>query len=327
MPIRNKKVGRKGLAFVIVLAFILILVIAAATFIALSGTEIRMARRQHDSSTAFYIAEGGFERARYDLQEDDDWMDGDINGVNIPIGGDIANFYLLDYDQIDPAIRASLGGEFTVWLMNVEGKDDEIWIRSRGVFQNETRAVRALMKSTRRFGSPDGVTSAIESEGEVEVKGSAEVNGNIEEWADLSFEDIFGVDKAEMEQIAQTYYPATYYTAPFNNDSAQGVTWIRPNETDPQITLDGWSGSGILIVEDDLKITGGTFDGVIWVVGTLRMDGNPVINGGIFVECGARLETTLTGNPTVNFDSEAVEDAFYRLTSLPSMIESWQEVD
>lgn len=326
MPIRNKKVGRKGLAFVIVLAFILILTIAAVTFIALSGSEIKMTRCQYNSATAFYIAEGGFERARYDLEEDDDWMDGDINGVNIPIGGDTANFYLLDYDQIDPAIRTSLGGEFTVWLMNVEGEDDEIWIKSRGVFQNGTRAVRALMKSTRRFGSPDGVTSAIESEGEVEVKGSAEVNGNVEEYADLSFEDIFGVDKAEMERIAQTHYPATYYTASFNNDSAQGVTWIKPNETDPQITLDGWSGSGILIVEDDLKITGGTFDGVIWVVGTLRMDGNPVINGGIFVECGATLETTLVGNPTVNYDSEAVEDAFYMLSSLPSMIESWQEV-
>jgi len=320
-------VDRKGLAFVIVLAFILILVIAATTFIALSGTEIRMTRRQHDSSTAFYIAEGGFERARYDLQEDDDWIDGDINGVNIPIGGDIANFYLLDYDQIDPAIRTLLGGEFTVWLKNVTGEDDEIWVKSQGVYNDSIRTVRAKVKSSRRFASPSGVTSAIESEGEVEVKGSAEVNGNIEEWADLSFEDVFGVDKAEMEQIAQTYYPDTYYTTPFNNDSAQGVTWIKPNATDPQITLDGWNGIGILIVEDDLKITGGTFYGVIWVIGSLRIDGNPVINGGIFVESGATIATGVIGNPTVNFDSEAVEDAFYRLTSLPSMIESWQEVD
>ncbi len=326
MPIRNKKVGRKGLAFVIVLACILILAIAATTFIVLSGTETRMVRRQYNSTTAFYIAEGGFERARYDLEEDDDWMDGDINGVSGPIGGDTANFYLLDYGQIDPAIKTSLGGEFTVWLMNVTGEDDEIWIKSQGVYNNSVRTIQARVKSPRRFASPDGVTSAIESEGEVEIHGSVEINGNIEEYADLSFEDIFGVDKAEMEQITQTYYSATYYTTPFNNDSAQGVTWIKPNETDPQITQDGWSGSGILIVEDDLKITGGTFDGVIWVVGTLRMDGNPVINGGIFVECGARLETTLIGNPTVNFDSEAIEDAFYMLTSLPSMIEFWQEV-
>lgn len=327
MPIKNKKVGRRGLAFVIVLAFILILAIAATTFIALSGSEIRMARRQHDSTTAFYIAEGGVERARYDLEEDDDWMDGDINGMSVPIGGDTANFYLLDYDQIDPAIRTSLGGEFTVWLMNVTGEDDEIWVKSKGTYNNVIRTVQAKVKSSRRFGSPSGVTSAIEAEGDVEVKGSAEVNGDIEENTDVSFEDIFGVEKCEMERIAQTYYPATYYTTPFNNDSAQGVTWIKPNATDPQITQDGWSGSGILIVEDDLKITGGTFDGVIWVVGTLRMDGNPVINGGIFVECGATVETTLTGNPTVNFDSEAIEDAFYMLTSLPSMIEFWQEVD
>jgi len=327
VPIRNKKVGRRGLAFVIVLAFVLTLAITATAFMALSGSEVRIARRQCNSTRAFYITEGGLERARYDLEEDGDWMDGDINGMSVPGGGDIANFYLLDYDQLDPAIRTLLGGEFTVWLKNVTGEDDEIWVKSQGVYNNSIRTVRAKVKSSRRFASPSGVTSAIESEGEVEVKGSAEVNGDIKEYVDLSFEDIFGVDKAEMVQIAQTYYPDTYYTTPFNNDSAQGVTWIKPNATDPQITEDGWTGSGILIVEDDLKITGGTFNGVIWVVGSLRMDGNPVINGGIFVECGATLETTLIGNPTVNFDSEAIEDAFYMLTSLPSMIESWQEVD
>ena len=131
-----------------------------------------------------------------------------------------------------------------------------------------------------------------------------------------------------MKQLAQTAYPDTYYTTSFSNDPAEGITWIEPNATDPQITQAGWTGSGLLIVEDNLKITGGTFDGVIWVVGTLDISGNPVINGSIFVECEATIETTVTGNPTITFDSEAIEGiegVSYTLTSLSSVIELWQE--
>jgi len=315
----------KGVALLIAISFVVILGIGAVVIAKLHSTGIRLARRQKNSTRAFYIAEGGFERTRYDIDQDDDWMDGDINGISIPLGGDTANFYLFDYGQIDPAIRTSLGGEFTVWLKNVAGEPAEIWIKSRGDYQNETRAVKVRLKSSRRFASPTGITSAIIAGGSVELRGSVEVDGEIEQNADISFENVFGVNMAEMEQLTQTYYPATYYTTSFSNNSAEGITWIKPNATDPKITDNTWNGSGLLIVEDNLKITGGTFNGVIWVVGVLDISGNPVINGSIFVECEATIETTLTGNPTITYDQEAISNTFSVLTSLPSVIELWQE--
>ena len=320
----KKEKAIKGIALLIAIAFVVILGIGAVVIARLHSTGIRLARRQKNSTRAFYIAEGGFERARYDLEQDADWMDGDINGVSISAGGDTVDFYLLNYDQIDTAIRHSLGGEFTVWLKNVADEPAGIWIKSEGLYpkgdQNEAkRVVKAVMKSSK---------PAIVAGGTVEIKGSAEVDGDIVENADISFEDIFGVNMSEMEQLAQTDYPATYYTTSFNNDFAGGITWIKPNATDPQITQDGWTGSGLLIVEDNLKITGGTFDGVIWVAGTLDISGNPLMTGSIFVECGATIETTITGNPTIVFDSEAIEGiegVSYTLTSLPSVIKLWQE--
>ncbi len=321
----KKEKAIKGVALLITIAFVVILGIGAVVIARLHSTGIRLARRQKNSTRAFYIAEGGFERARYDLDQDEDWMDGDIKGMSSPLGGDTANFYLLDYDQIDPVIRTSLGGEFTVWLKNVAGEPAEIWIKSRGDYQNETRGVKARLKSSRRFASPSGITSAIIAGGSVDIKGSVEVNGDIEENTDISFENVFGVNMAEMEQLAQSNYPDTYYTTSFGNDFAGGITWIKPNATDPKITDNTWNGSGLLIVEDNLKITGGTFNGVIWVVGTLDISGNPVINGSIFVECEATIETTLTGNPTITYDQEAIGNTFGILTSLPSVIELWQE--
>ncbi len=140
----GQKVKQKGLAFVLVLAFVLILATAATAFIALSGTEIRMVRRQCDSTRAFYIAEGGFERTRYNLGEDGDWMDGEINGFSYNKEDvDSDAFYLLNYDY---ATKTSLGGKFTVRLKNVVGKTDEIKVKSTGTFNTATRAVEVIVE-------------------------------------------------------------------------------------------------------------------------------------------------------------------------------------
>ncbi len=315
----------KGLAFLLVLIFVFVLAVGATAFIALSNNELRMVKRQSESTRAFYIAEGGFERARSDLEKDDDWTDGEIAGTTYDKSNvDADGYYLLNYDS---ATRTSLGGEFTIRLKDITGEVFEIWVKSQGVFNNLSRTIVGMVQSSRRLGNPAGVTSAIEAEGEIDVKGSAEVNGDILEETNLSFEDIFGATVEEMRQIAQTHYSDTYYTTAFSNNTATQVTWIESNDDDPEITTTGWNGSGILIVEDDLRITGGTFNGVIWVIGSLTISGNPTINGGIFVQCSVDTDTSVKGNATVNYDSTAVGNAFYVLTLLPSGIEDWQEAE
>jgi hypothetical protein len=118
------------------------------------------------------------------------------------------------------------------------------------------------------------------------------------------------------------------YTDPENNVSPVGeITWSNLETIDEMTISDNnWQGSGILVVNGDLRITGGTFRGIIWVIGTLWVSGNPVIDGAIYVESGAEFETTLTGNPTVSYDSDAISDAFgYLPSNLPPHLISWKE--
>jgi len=317
----KKEKAIKGIVLLITITFVVILGIGAVVIARLHSTGIRLARRQKNSTRAFYIAEGGFERARYDLGQDDDWTGGDINGYDKgAVGSD--GFYLLEYDD---ATKTSLGEdtEFTVWLKDTDEPAEMIWIKSEGVYpKGDQHEAKRVVKARMRLRKP-----AIVAAGTVDVRGSAVVDGDIVENVDISFNDIFGVDMAEMKGFAQTNYPDTYYDTSFNSDLAEGITWIEPLATDPQITPDGWTGSGLLIVEDNLRITGGTFNGVIWVVGTLHISGNPVINGSIFVDGGATIETTVTGNPTITFVSEPINitGVSYTLASLSSVIELWQE--
>jgi len=143
----------------------------------------------------------------------------------------------------------------------------------------------------------------------------------------LSFEDVFGVTKAEMEAIAQSQFPSTYYTSAFSDDVATGLTWVNSPSEESQIASNTWSGDGVLIVEGDLQITGGDFSGIIWVDGALRVSGNPVIDGGMFVESGITVDTTITGSATISYDGDAVSGAFSYLTSLSTAVDSWREID
>lgn len=197
---QSQKVKQKGLAFVLVLAFVLILTLAATAFIALSGTEIRMVRRQNDSTRAFYIAEGGLERAIYDLRQDfitdttdPNWADGDINGIDVTQGGTVTvpqnrddtktiddpaqPFYSLPYSS------TSLdGGSYSVWLLDISGKTDEIWVKSTGTYGDSTRTVVVFVKidnispwNTAIFGGAG--TGGVLINGNVDIRGSVHILG------------------------------------------------------------------------------------------------------------------------------------------------------
>jgi len=186
---------------------------------------------------------------------------------------------------------------------------------------NAIRKISAVVEKPLNPASPGNITSAITANGDVEVKGSATVNGTVKQEAVFTFDQVFGISKDAMKSGA-----THHYTNPANNITpVDHVTWAD-TAAGMSITSSGWSGSGILVVNGNLTITGGTFSGIIWVIGTLRVSGNPVINGAIFVESGAEVDTTLTGNPTVSYDSNAVNSAFSSIpsTSTPSIV-SWKE--
>ena len=200
-------------------------------------------------------------------------------------------------------------GEYDVTITPVSGFSNRWTIESVGSVNIVTRRIRAVVVVR-----PD-VTTTIMVSGDLEVKGSAEVNGDVAENTTPRFEDVFGVTKNEMKDNA-TYE----YTSPPNNKMpVEKITWINNGFN---ITKTGWVGSGIMIMNGNLDISGGTFNGVIWVIGKLKMaSGNPVINGSIFVEGNAMVGTTITGNAEISLDQSTIDDAFSNL----STVLSWQE--
>ena len=170
------------------------------------------------------------------------------------------------------------------------------------------------------------ITSAISSSGTITVSGSADVNGEIAENSCPEFEDVFGTTKDALKSNANNYY-----VDPANNvEPIENVTWVEcVTQTGFHITDNNYEGNGILIVNGDFTMTGGTFNGIIWVVGNLFVSGNPTINGAIFVESDIEIagdsEVTLTGNCEVNFTEGAVGDAILTLpTALAFDILKWR---
>jgi len=170
------------------------------------------------------------------------------------------------------------------------------------------------------------ITSAISSSGTITVSGSADVNGEIVENGCPEFEDVFGTTKDALKNNANNYY-----VDPANNVTPiENVTWAECIvQTGFHITDNNYVGNGILVVNGDFTMTGGTFNGIIWVVGNLVISGNPTINGAIFVESDIEIagdaEVTLTGNCEVNFTEGAVGDAILTLpTALSFNILKWR---
>ena len=110
------------------------------------------------------------------------------------------------------------------------------------------------------------------------------------------------------------------------NDVTDLITWVNAPGAKSKITTNHWEGSGILVVIGDLDITGGEFDGVIWVEGELKVAGQGDVDGAILVAGGPSDSTKVTGNSEVEYDADAVSDAFEALGNIPPLVESWQEV-
>lgn len=288
----------KGFVLVAGYMVVAVLVILATTFAARSIGEQRAADKERDSTQALWLVEAGLDRAIAELP-------------NSPLSGTLGSGA---YSTQTTSLTA------TRYLIASTGGVPAI---DAGNPNNSIRRISAIVEMSLGPGNPGGVTSAITSSGDVIIKGSAQVNGNIEENTIILFEDIFGISEEAMRDGA-----THHYTDPENNITpVDQATWVDiDTAAEMMITESGWSGNGILVVNGDLTITGGYFSGIIWVMGALRVSGNPVIDGAIFAESSAEVDTTLTGNPTISFDSSAVSSAFGFIpsSSTPHII-SWKE--
>ncbi len=290
--------NNKGIILVASYMVITVLVVLTVGFATRSIGEQRVASKERDSLQAFWIAEAGLDKAISDLS---------IASLSGTLG---SGAYSTQTSSVSSNryLVVSTGG--------VSGTDTTDP-------NNIVRTIRAIVEQPVLNIDPSGTTSAITANGEVDVRGGAEVNGDVDENFTFDFEETFGVSKDYMKDNA-----TNLYVDPENNVTpVNSVTWSDLDTTDEMTISDSnWTGNGILVVNGDLRITGGYFSGVIWVVGSLWVSGNPIIDGAIYVECGAEVDTTVTGNPVVSYDSDAVADAFGGIPSdLPPFLISWKE--
>jgi len=319
---KAKKLTRKsshsesGVILPIVLILMLALTITGLAFLNAGVMENSLVRRQIHKNQAFYLAEAGVEHARVQLGKD--WNDlTPIDTTSLEAGTYNVTIYTTDSSGADlPATKRR--------------------VQSIGAVGEISKMVEVILRKAPTGGDID---SAITAGGSITVTGSADIDPLPESEDtfydfelgedpndDLSlFEEIFGVSKDEMKAIAQNS-PNIYYNSAINNDIVENITWVDGTPDQSQITTSTWAGSGIFIVNGDLKITGGTFDGILWVIGSLYLGaGNPVIRGSVFVECSTEVDTTVTGNVTLQLNPGAIDDALGNL-GIGVIVESWQEI-
>jgi len=290
--------NKKGFILISAYMVVSVLVILATAFSARSIGEKRVADKERDVIQALWLAEAGLDRAIVELP-------------NTPLSGTLGAG--LAYSTQTTALTTSR------YLITSTGGVPSTTTSPN----NAIRKVSAIIEVPMSLASPGDITSAITANGDVVIKGSAEVNGDVDENYVFDFEDIFGISKEAMRSGA-----SHHYIDPANNITpVDHVTWMDMDTANEiNITTTSWSGSGILVVDGDLNITGGHFSGIIWVIGTLRVSGDPIIDGAIFVESGAEFEATLTGNPTVSYNSGAISNAFSFIpSSLAPYLINWKE--
>lgn len=301
---RRRANRSEGFTVVIVLIIASVIIMTIAAVMPQAYRSNLMAKKHADSMRAFYAAESAANLAFMDYNDDEIFntvAEGTWNAVTV--GTETFAYYQVSaIDTTDPSNP----------LVTVTGS-------SPGTAANDAKRYITLSLTPSITPNPGSVTNAIEAGGDVDVGGSAEVNGEIEEDSDFTFEDIFGVSKEYMKANL-----ATVITDPGNNYTpVSGITWFDlEDKSDVKMTSMQWEGSGIMVVEGDLKLTGGTFNGIIYVTGDLDVAGNVNIAGAIFVEGDANIG--LTGNPTITYDSGVVGSVLSGLSQEASSY--WKEI-
>lgn len=305
MRLKNKK----GIILISCYFIVAILIIFGAMAITKTVSEGLISQRYNDTMKAFYIAEGGIETARKLI------MDSPPSGT-LTIG------------------PTDLGeGNYAVTITNYQG-NPSIWeVESIGTIpQTNINKTLKTIVGLQQSGSWETILKAIYSTGKIKITGNAEINppDSYEAEAEISFgptekgPGTFGMTKDEMKARAHNYYE----NPPTNQLPVNKITWVEAPGGQFKVTDDKWVGTDILIVNGDFFMTGGTFSGVLWVIGNVKISGNAVFRGSIFVESGdafINVDVTITGTPIFTYDGIVIRGAWVESGLITAPIFSWSE--
>jgi len=232
--------NKRGVVLIVSYMVIAVLIILGISLIARSVSESNIAQRHFNSSKAFWLAEAGIAAAIEDFP-------------NSPLNGFLDDANHTYTTQTQPIV-ASPDRYSIVSIGSV----------TRPSADTITRTVQVIVQEPQ----PGSIQDAIAATGDIIVGGAAKINGPVNPNAVFTFEEKFGLTEAQMR--AQTDH---YYQDPNNNVlPVDGITWIDITPGNELVISDvNWDGFDILIVNGDLKMTGGDFSGIIWLTNVLIM--------------------------------------------------------
>jgi len=346
---RNAIGNNKGFSIVIAMTMVMVTAALIIPMMRQITTERRISERLSDLSTSFYSAESALNIGLRDLERytsSQKWIDG---GWNI----DDPDYYTLGTEANPVRLHTADNAFYIIGIRNPMTTGP--YVEATGYSGDSERSI--LMGYAEDTSFVDLVIdNVIKTKGTISVGGNATVSGTVEQNADFDFEDIFGKTLEEMKQDAFTEVvtdPANNhepvprsaetftdsndngvydYGEPFADSNSSGdwddektVTWFdMESGGEARITRTGWRGKNILIVEGNFRMTGGRFDGIIYVKGQLDMAaGNPVINGAIFIDGDSSDEARIRGTAEINYDETAIGEGAGR--RFEKQGNSWRE--
>lgn len=287
------------------LAAILLVGLLSAVFVQ-ATTESRLARRQASSINAFWLAEAGIARAKSGL------------GTPSNVSGTIAN-------PSDPS-----GNTYAYNVVsNQIGSTGYYTVVSTGTVTSPGSVVSRTVSSTIKVVPPDPsrfqycveTTGAQLSYRAKNVANAPDPGRPVNTDSSQNFTNLFGIDMAAMEANATPI-------APSGTIIASGISWVNAAGDPPEVAVQHLSGSGILVINGNLRLTGtgsgqDPFNGILYVIGSLYMSGNNTINGTVFVESTAEIADELTGSSLVSYNSSNIASSLGSL-GVRSIV-SWKE--
>jgi hypothetical protein len=319
--------NRQGSALILGLLVILVLAVLSSSFLYKQINHSFVTNRYADSTRALWVAESGLRVVNNAALCDSCTS----SQVNVGQGYYVRN--ITKIGEVSEIINATASNTTSYYAVNSTGTVSGISRTIDGVV-NAKVSTLSIPAGNFPFG--------VESSADIKFQGSSRVFGEntttpvpakerdteyYKENSNFSFPDLFGYAKNDIKAMSAFYnntWPSGNVTD--TNDPPRPI-WVKA----PSSNFNGnVHGSGILVVEGDLKVTGQIhFDGIIYVIGKLFMAGTAYIKGAILAESGITDDTTLTGTADVEHNTTAVTAALEilrRNTAFSPKVVSWKEV-
>ncbi len=317
--------NKKGSPLILSLFVVLVLAGLSAVFLYKQVNQSFLVNRYADSTRAFWLAEAGIQ---------------DIISTNLAVGN-----WNDSLGQGNYACVINTGTDETVVINSTTTRITSYYPAiSTGTFGGVSRQINAVVSQiVDSTNMPAGnFKYGIESSVAISLKGSSTVAGETSpdplpaKYRDpdyykanstISFPSLFGYSSTELKAMCVAGGENVgFYNNTWPSGNITGVTWV----TAPSSHFNGNAyGSGILIVEGNIKITGTiNFDGIVYVIGDLDMAGTATLNGSVLAESAATLDTTVTGTANIVHNSTKIENALEHIkreTNFPPEVRSWQE--